>query len=138
MVIQRLSAEAQAKTGFTHVASITYADIAASGTINVQAVPVGSAVGPAVFHCSTLWNNTTPLFNFGVAASTTSNTGLSGSAAACIAGNALSNYATVTNNTASRFLTFTHGATGTATAGAGYLWYRIFDAPLMITDPATA
>lgn len=38
MVIQRLSAEAQAKTGFTHVAYITFSDVAASGTINVQAV----------------------------------------------------------------------------------------------------
>lgn len=138
MIITRLPQEAQSKTGFTHVAKITYADVAASGTINVQAVPVGSQVGPAVFHCTTTWNSTSPLFNFGVAASTTSSTTLSGTAAACVATNVLSANASTVNNTASRFLTFTLGATGTATAGEGYLWYRVFDAPLMIGDPAAA
>jgi hypothetical protein len=138
MVITRLPAEAQAKTGFTHVAKITFSDISTATTINVQALPVGVAVGPAVFHTLTAWNNTTPIFNFGVAAANTSNTGLSGVAAANAAGNVLSNYATVSQNTASRFLTFTLGTSGTAGAGEGYLWYRIFDAPTMTADPATA
>lgn len=138
MQVTRLPSETQAKTGFTHVAKITFADISTATTINVQAVPVGSTVGFAVFHCTTAWNNTTPIFNFGVAATATSNTGLSGAAAACAAGNVLSTYAQVTNNTASRFLTFTLGTSGTATAGEGYLWYRIFDAPTLLTDPAAA
>ena len=138
MQITRLPAETQAKTGFTHVAKITYADIATATTIDVQAVPVGAAIGTAVWHCTTLFNNTTPIFSFGVAATATANAGLSGTAAACAAGNVLSNYATVSSNTASRFLTFTLGTSGTATAGEGYLWYRVFDAPLLLTDPASA
>jgi len=138
MIITRLSVEAQAKTGFTHVAKITFADISTATTINVQAVAIGSSIGQAVFHCTTTWNLTTPIFSFGVAATATANAGLSGTAAACDAGQSLSNYATVTNNTASRFLTFTLGTSSTATAGVGYLYYRYFDGALITNDPAAA
>lgn len=138
MIISKLSVEERAATGFTHVAKITFSDISTAVSINVQAVPVGSQVGPAVFYAKTAWNNTTPIHNFGVAASASSSTTLSGTAAAVAAGNSMSANASTINNTASRFLTFTLGTSGTATAGEGYLYYRVVDPVTLINSPADA
>jgi hypothetical protein len=138
MIISKLSEEARASTGFTHVAKITFSDISTATTINVQAVPVGANISKAILYCLTAWNNTTPIFNFGIAASVTSNTTLSGAAAACAAGSSLTANVSQQNNTASRFLTFTLGTSGSATAGEGYLWYSIFDPATLKTDPTNA
>lgn len=147
MTVTPLSAEASAKTGFTHVARFTVADgdlsTVSATALNVFPTPAGSFVGPCAIYVKTAYATmTTPAVDVGIGNSATSSDTLMDGASLATVGSVIgagTNGAERRGVTsASQYLTIRQqGSVASATAGEFYLYFRFVDAPKLVDNPAS-
>ena len=127
MTIKPLSYEERIATGCSHVVNVTYADSLATGTVTIQAAPVGTLVTRCFMKVTTAWNSaTSATLSVGDTDSQTQFIGASD----VKAGSVYFLAAASTNKvqvSASKSLTFSLAINGTPTAGAASIYINIQD-----------